>query len=239
MSTAVALAHLVAGYGDTVVLDDVSFELAAGRTLAVLGRNGVGKSTLLESIMGFTTLHSGQLSMFGERLDGVATDRRNLLGVGYVPQEREIFPSLTVAENLQVAARRRGWSLADVFAQFPALADRRNASGGRLSGGEQQMLAIGRALVGGPRLLLLDEPMEGLAPIVVDKLYEALVRIRDEAGITIIIVEQHADLALALSQETIVLERGRITYRGASAELARDEATKTRLLGVGGTREAI
>ncbi len=238
MSTVLAVSNLVAGYGETVVLDDVSFELENGRTLAVLGRNGVGKSTLLDTLMGFTTVHAGQISAFGRPLDAMPTHHRNLAGIGYVPQEREIFPSLSTLENLRVAARPRGWPPEDVFSLFPQLGQRRGSSAGSLSGGEQQMLAIGRALVGGPRLLLLDEPMEGLAPIVVETLYRALAKIRDTGGITMIIVEQHADLALSLSQEAIVLERGRIAHRGPSAQLARDESTKTRLLGVGGVEQA-
>jgi branched-chain amino acid transport system ATP-binding protein len=238
MSAVLAISGLAAGYGDTVVLEDVSLELQPGRTLSLLGRNGVGKSTLLGSIMGFTTIHAGRLSAFGEPLDGLPAHRRNELGLGFVPQEREVFPSLTVMENLRVAARPRGWTVARVFELFPALGQRRHALGGQLSGGEQQMLAIARALVGGPRVLLLDEPMEGLAPIVVETLYEALKSIRSEAGIAILLVEQHAELALSLSQDAIVLDRGRIVYRGSSEALARDEAAQARLLGVGRTEAA-
>ncbi len=233
MSAALAVDGLVAGYGAMVVLQEISFEIASGGTLAVLGRNGVGKSTLLSTLMGFTTLHRGAIRFGGMLVEALASHRRNRLGFGYVPQQREIFPSLTVEENLSVARRAGGWSFAEVFDLFPALKERRRHAGNRLSGGEQQMLAIGRALVGAPRLLLLDEPMEGLAPIIVDALYDALRRIRDEAALTVILVEQKADLALAFARDAIVLDRGRIVYRGASLALAGDEATKARLLGVG------
>ncbi len=160
MSAGIAVDNLVAGYGATVVLQDVSFELAAGDTLAILGRNGVGKSTLLSTLMGFTTLHAGSMRLNGRPIEALASHRRNRLGLGYVPQEREIFPSLTVEENLSVAHRASSaWSLAQVFELFPPLKERRRNAGDRLSGGEQQMLAIGRALVGAPSILLLDEPM--------------------------------------------------------------------------------
>jgi branched-chain amino acid transport system ATP-binding protein len=233
VSAALAVENLVAGYGATVVLQDVSFEVSAGGTLAILGRNGVGKSTLLDTMMGFTTRHGGSIRFDGMPIEGLASHRRNRLGFGYVPQEREIFPSLTVEENLSVAWRAGGWSLAQVFEFFPPLSERRRNTGNRLSGGEQQMLAIGRALVGAPRVLLLDEPMEGLAPIIVETLYDALRRIRDEAALTIILVEQKVDLALSFARDAIVLDRGRILYRGDSMSLAGDEAAKARLLGVG------
>ena len=234
MSAGIAVENLVAGYGATVVLQDVSFELAAGDTLAILGRNGVGKSTLLSTLMGFTTLHAGSMRLNGRPIEALASHRRNRLGLGYVPQEREIFPSLTVEENLSVAYRASSaWSLAQVFELFPPLKERRRNAGDRLSGGEQQMLAIGRALVGAPSILLLDEPMEGLAPIIVESLYDTLARIRDEAALTVVLVEQKVDLALSFARDAIVLDRGRIVYHGASAALAQDEATKVRLLGVG------
>ncbi len=234
MSAGIAVDNLVAGYGATVVLQDVSFELAAGDTLAILGRNGVGKSTLLSTLMGFTTLHAGSMRLNGRPIEALASHRRNRLGLGYVPQEREIFPSLTVEENLSVAHRASSaWSLAQVFELFPPLKERRRNAGDRLSGGEQQMLAIGRALVGAPSILLLDEPMEGLAPIIVESLYDTLARIRDEAALTVVLVEQKVDLALSFAHDAIVLDRGRIVYHGASAALAQDEATKVRLLGVG------
>jgi branched-chain amino acid transport system ATP-binding protein len=234
VSAGIAVENLVAGYGATVVLQDVSFELAAGDTLAILGRNGVGKSTLLSTLMGFTTLHAGSMRLNGRPIEALASHRRNRLGLGYVPQEREIFPSLTVEENLSVAHRASSaWSLAQVFELFPPLKERRRNAGDRLSGGEQQMLAIGRALVGAPSILLLDEPMEGLAPIIIESLYDTLARIRDEAALTVVLVEQKVDLALSFARDAIVLDRGRIVYHGASAALAQDEATKARLLGVG------
>ncbi len=232
MSTSLSLENLVAGYGPTIVLDGVSLEVPAGGTLAVLGRNGAGKSTLLSTLMGFTTRHGGAIRLGGSAVEALAPHVRNRLGLGYVPQEREIFPSLSVEENLAVAARPKGWTSGQVFALFPALAERRRNSGNRLSGGEQQMLAIGRALVGAPQVLLLDEPMEGLAPIVVEAVYDALRRIRDEAGLTIVLVEQKVDLALAFVREAIVLHRGKIVFRGASSTLMADEVAKAQLLGV-------
>ena len=234
MSTDLSVQGLVAGYGPTVVLDDVSFDLPEGGTLAVLGRNGVGKTTLLASLMGLTNRHRGSIRFGGQAVEALAPHRRNRAGIGLVPQEREIFPSLTVEENLLVAARRGGWTLAAVYDLFPALLQRRGNAGNSLSGGEQQMLAVGRALAGGPRLLLLDEPTEGLAPIVVDALADALARIRDEGGLSIILVEQRLDVALAFAEQVLVLDRGRIVWRGSSAALQQDDATKHRLLGAVG-----
>jgi len=234
MTAALAVDDLVAGYGATVVLDGLSFDLSEGGTLAVLGRNGVGKTTLLATLMGFTNRHRGAIRFADRPIETLASHRRNRMGLGYVPQEREIFPSLTVEENLLVARRDGGWTIGAVYDLFPALKERRNNSGNRLSGGEQQMLAVGRALVGAPKLLLLDEPTEGLAPIVVDALSDALARIRDESGLAIILVEQRVDLALAFARDAIVLDRGRIVWRGASAALHADDAAKHRLLGVAG-----
>ena len=232
MSTGIAVENLTAGYGQTIVLDRVSFEVPPGGTLAVLGRNGVGKSTLLSTLMGFTTLHDGAIH-FGERsIKRAATHLRNRMGLGFVPQDREIFPSLTVEENLAVAERGGGWAREAVYELFPALAERRRNPGNQLSGGEQQMLAVGRALAGAPKALLLDEPMEGLAPIVVERLYDALVRIRDEARLTIILVEQKIDLALSFARDVVVLDRGRIVYRGRSEVLRADEVAKVELFGV-------
>ncbi|MFT8245092.1 ABC transporter ATP-binding protein [Roseomonas sp. BN140053] len=234
MSLALEAEGLVAGYGSAVVLDGVSFAVPAGGTLAVLGRNGVGKTTLLATLMGFTTLRRGRIRLGGTAVEAVAPFRRNRLGLGYVPQEREIFASLSVEENLSVAARPKGWAAAAVFELFPGLRARRRNAGNQLSGGEQQMLAIGRALVGAPEVLLLDEPMEGLAPIVVDALYDALAAIRDRSGPTVILVEQKADLALRFAERAIVLDRGRIVHEGPCEALRADAALQSTLLGMGG-----
>jgi branched-chain amino acid transport system ATP-binding protein len=231
MSVGLTVDGLVAGYGATVVIDDVSLSLAAGGTLAILGRNGVGKTTLLKTLMGLTTLHRGAVRLRDERIDHVPTHQRARLGLGYVPQEREIFPSLTTEENLAVSVLPGGWSMAAVLDLFPALKERLRTTGNRLSGGEQQMLAIGRALVGGPKVLLLDEPLEGLAPVVIEALFEALPKIRD-AGTGIVLVEQHAELALAFAQHAAVLDRGKVVHLSTSAQLRADEATQARLLGV-------
>ena len=224
--------NLRAGYGDAVVLDGVSLALAEGESLAVLGRNGVGKSTLLLSIMGYTRLHKGDLLWQGASIARLAPHQRARLGIGWAAQEREIFPSLTVEENLCVAARPGEWSLARVYALFPRLKERRANRGNQLSGGEQQMLAIARALMINPKLLLLDEPLEGLAPIIVEELARAL---RDLAGIAMILVEQHAEIALSLSAQALVIERGRIAHRGASRDLLADPALLERYVGVQAT----
>jgi branched-chain amino acid transport system ATP-binding protein len=233
MSAGITVEGLVSGYHSTIVLDGVSLDVPAGGTLALLGRNGVGKSTLLATMMGLTTRHQGTIRLGGAPIERIATHLRNRLGLGYVPQEREIFPSLTVEENLAVAYRAGGWTQEEVFGLFSALKERRRNSGNRLSGGEQQMLAVGRALAGAPQVLLLDEPMEGLAPIVIEALYEALQRIRDQGGLTIVLVEQKVDLALAFARDAIVLDRGKVVYRGPSAALLADETAKAQLLGVG------
>jgi branched-chain amino acid transport system ATP-binding protein len=234
MSAGIAIEGVVAGYGATIVLDGVSLTLAAGGTLALLGRNGVGKSTLLKTIMGDASLHAGTVSLGGAAIEKLPTHLRVDAGLGYVPQEREIFPSLSAEENLAVAMRPDGWSLPQVYALFPQVRNRRHVGGSRLSGGEQQMLAIGRALVGGPKMLLLDEPMEGLAPTIVENVYDTLSRIRDSSGMTIILVEQKADLALAFAEEVAVLDRGRIVHRGRSADLRANTAMQAQLLGMGG-----
>ena len=228
---------MVAGYGETVVLDGISFDVAAGDTLAILGRNGVGKTTLLITLMGLTTHHQGTIRLGGREIEKIATHKRVHAGLGYVPQEREIFPSLTTEENLEVSLISGGWTLDDVYELFPILRARRSNGGNQLSGGEQQMLAVGRALVGAPQVLLLDEPMEGLAPIVIEDLFNALARIRDESGLTILLVEQRVDLALSFTNNALILDRGRIVYEGTSSELMKDEETQHRLLGVGGDQE--
>jgi branched-chain amino acid transport system ATP-binding protein len=230
--TGIEVRDLVAGWGPTVVLDGISLAVPPGGTLAVLGRNGAGKTTLLATIIGLANHHRGTIMLGGEPIDALPTHRRARLGLGYVPQEREIFPSLTVEENLAVAASPAGWTPARVFALFPALAERRRTTGNRLSGGEQQMLAIARALVGGPKVLLLDEPLEGLAPIVVETLFAALAAIRDETGVTMILAEQKADLALSFATDAAVLDRGRIAFCGKSADFQADGALQHRLLAV-------
>jgi branched-chain amino acid transport system ATP-binding protein len=232
MSLGLEVIDLVAGWGQTVVLDRISLAVPPGGTLAVLGRNGAGKTTLLATIMGLANHHRGTIRLGGAPIDALPTHRRARLGLGYVPQEREIFPSLTVTENLAVAAFPAGWAPAQVFALFPALAERRRTTGNRLSGGEQQMLAIARALVGGPKLLLLDEPLEGLAPIVVETLLAALAAIRDDTGVTMILAEQKADLALSFAADTVVLDRGRAVFRGKSGDFLADEELQHRLLAV-------
>jgi branched-chain amino acid transport system ATP-binding protein len=236
MSGALSLEHLTAGYGATTVLDDVSLRLADGGTCAILGRNGVGKTTLLATIMGHTTLHGGRIR-FGERdLTSLRAHRRVREGIGFVPQEREIFPSLSVAENLTVAQRPGTWTLERVYDLFPRLAERRHNGGTQLSGGEQQMLAIGRALMGNPRLLLMDEPLEGLAPVIVEMLLAAMRRLRAETALGILLVEQHANRALDFAESTVVLDRGKVTYDGPSAALRAAPDRLAALIGVGGSR---
>ncbi len=223
---ALRLAGVRAGYGETVVLEDVGFALPVRGSLAVLGRNGVGKTTLLATIMGHTTLHAGRIEFDGGAIERLPVHRRSRLGIGYVPQTREIFPSLTVLENLTVARRARDgagrWSVDRVFDLFPRLAERRAHMGNQLSGGEQQMLATGRALMGNPSLLLLDEPLEGLAPIIVEALLRALRRLIRDDALTVILVEQHAKLALEVTDQALVLSRGRVVHHGASDALLRD-----------------
>ena len=234
MSLPLKIEGLVAGYGATVVLDGLSFDVPAGGTLSVLGRNGVGKSTLLATLMGMTTRHGGKVSLGADDVTDVPIHRRARLGLGYVPQEREIFTSLTVEENLAVSHLPGGWTIEQVYDLFPRLNERRRNTGNRLSGGEQQMLAVGRALAGAPKVILLDEPFEGLAPVVVETLIEALDRVQKQTGLTMLLVEQKADVALSMTKDAIVLDRGRIVWSGPSDDLKRDEAAQARYLGVAG-----
>ncbi len=232
MADCLALAGVSAGYAETVALEDVSLSVPEGGTLAILGRNGVGKTTLLATVMGHTTLHRGEITFCGRPIGKAPIHRRARAGIGYVPQEREIFPSLTVEENLLIARRRGDWTLERVYGLFPNLKERCRNMGTHLSGGEQQMLAVGRALMGNPRLLLMDEPLEGLAPVIVDMLMAAFRRLRQDEGLTIVLVEQHARIALDFADAAIVLDRGRIVYNGPSATLKGDPERLARLFGV-------
>ena len=232
MTELIAVDGVSAGYGNAVVLDDISFALDAQDSLALLGRNGVGKTTLLITLMGLTRVHRGRIRFGGQDVTVVPTFRRAQAGFGWVPQERFVFPSLTVEENLSVVARPGHWTLERIWTMFPRLAERRGNYGNQLSGGEQQMLAIARALMVNPRLLLLDEPMEGLAPIIVQELMRAIRNLVDEGGLTLILVEQHAKLALELTRRVLVLDRGRIVHRGDSAALLGDTDALQRLVTV-------
>jgi branched-chain amino acid transport system ATP-binding protein len=232
MRELLALDRVTAGYGDSVVLEAISLALQEGDSLALLGRNGVGKSTLLLTLMGLTQLHGGTIRWCGADIARVPTYRRAQAGLGWVPQERLMFPSLTVEEHLTVVARPGEWTLARIYEIFPRLHERRANMGNQLSGGEQQMLAIARALITNPRLLLLDEPMEGLAPIIVQELLRVIRGLVTNQGLTVIVVEQHARLALSLTRRAIVLDRGRIVHDSDSASLLADTDKLNRLVAV-------
>jgi len=232
MAELLAVDGVTAGYGDSVVLEDVSLALDEGDTLALLGRNGMGKTTLLVTLMGLTRVHRGSLRWRGADLSALPTHRRSQSGLGWVPQERFMFPSLTVEEHLTAVARPGHWNVARVYEVFPRLEERRGNFGNQLSGGEQQMLAIGRALMVNPSLLLLDEPMEGLAPIIVQELMSVIRDLVTGSGMAVIVVEQHAKLALSLTNNAIVLERGRVVHRARSEALLADPATLHRLVAV-------
>jgi len=211
---------LSAGYGEAVVLSDISFGIADGQALALLGRNGTGKTTLINTLVGLTTRHAGSIKLDGRDITRVRPEVRVRAGIGWSPQERNIFKSLTVEENLTAIARPGAWTLARVFDMFPRLAERRANLGSQLSGGEQQMLAIGRALILNPRIILLDEPLEGLAPIIVDELLTILRRVIRSERLSAIVVEQKARKILGFTDRAIILERGRVVFEGDSAELA-------------------
>jgi branched-chain amino acid transport system ATP-binding protein len=223
---------LTAGWGDAVVVEDVSLSLEPGDSLAVLGRNGVGKTTLLASLMGLTRRHRGSLRLGGRELSLLPTFARARAGLGWVPQERWLYPSLTVEEHLSAVARPGPWTAARIYRLFPRLAERRRNRGLQLSGGEQQMVAIARALMVNPRVLLLDEPMEGLAPLVVQELVNVVREIAAAGETALVLVEQHARLALALTRSALVLDRGRVVHRSGSAELLADPARLHRLVAV-------
>ena len=223
---------LSCGHGEAVVLTDVSFSLDAGRSLALLGRNGTGKTTLIDTLVGVTRRHKGSIILAGREIHALPVHQRAAAGIGWVPQERNIFKSLTVAENLSAVARPGPWTEARVYELFPRLAERKKNLGNQLSGGEQQMLAFGRALVLNPRLLLLDEPLEGLAPIIVTELLRAIRRVARDEGLPSIVVEQHPHLVLGVTDDAIVLDRGGIAYRAQSDTLLADPAPLDAWLGV-------
>jgi len=223
---------LSCGYGDAVVLTDVSFSLSLGRSLALLGRNGTGKTTLIDTLVGVTRRHAGRVMLAGREIQGLPVYARAAAGIGWVPQERNIFKSLTVDENLSAVARPGAWNAKRVYDLFPRLAERKKNLGTQLSGGEQQMLAFGRALVLNPRLLLLDEPLEGLAPIIIEELLRAIRRVARDEGLSSIVVEQHPHMVLGVTDDCIVLDRGSIAYRADSADLLDDPAPLDQWLGV-------
>ena len=247
-----ALDAVTAGYGATRVLEDLSLTLGDRESVAVIGRNGVGKTTLLATVMGHTTLHSGTIRFAGQDISRLPIHRRAVAGIGYVPQEREIFASLTVRENLAIGARPgsgkgsgRGngkgssdgaedWTEERIFQLFPNLETRLNNDGNQLSGGEQQMLAIARALMANPRILLMDEPTEGLAPVIVEDLVRILAALRDEAGVATVLVEQNSAIALNFAERTVVLDRGHVVYDGPSKTLQDDPEKLESLVAVSG-----
>ena len=234
MSDLLCIEGLRAGYGEAVVLPNMSLRLAESQVLALLGRNGTGKTTLINSIVGITRRFGGTVALGGLDITAMRPDQRARAGIGWVPQERNIFRSLTVEENMTAVAQPGPWTVAKVYEMFPRLKERRNNFGNQLSGGEQQMLAIGRALTLNPRVLLLDEPTEGLAPIIVEELLRALGTITRAGGICSIIVEQNAQKILGLADRVVILERGAIVHDAASAALKADPAVLERYLGVSG-----
>ena len=232
MASALELRHVSAGYGETVVLEDIDLTVAPGESVSVIGRNGVGKTTLLGTVMGHTTLHNGEVMLAGASLNRVPIFRRALRGIGFVPQEREIFPSLSVRENLEVGARPGHWTPDRIFELFPILRERLSHMGHHLSGGEQQMLSIARALLSNPSVLLMDEPTEGLAPVIVETLTSVLLRLRRERALSIVLVEQNSRVALAFAARVVIMDKGRIVYDGESAPLRTDPERLAQLIGV-------
>ena len=232
MAELLVLEGVAAGYGEAIVISDISLALEEGRSLAVLGRNGVGKTTLVNTVIGVTRHRAGHVSLLGREITRLPPEERARAGIGWTPQERNIFRSLTVEENLTCVARPGPWTLRRLYEMFPRLEERRLNLGNQLSGGEQQMLAIGRALALNPRLLLLDEPTEGLAPVIVEELLAALRRIIRTEGLSAIVIEQHAKKILSVTDNAVILERGCVVYEGASADLAADRAVLESYLGV-------
>jgi branched-chain amino acid transport system ATP-binding protein len=233
MSELLRVDGLCAGYGEAVVLHDISLTLAEGETLALLGRNGVGKTTFIDTLAGATRLHSGRIFLGGSALHGIPPYLRAQAGIGWVPQERNIFKSLSVHENLTSVARPGHWNPARVYELFPRLAERKGNLGTQLSGGEQQMLAIGRALVINPKLLLLDEPLEGLAPIIVEELLRVVASLTRDQGLSTIVVEQHPQAILAISDKAVVMDQGRIAHASPAVELLRSPQLLEDLIGLG------
>jgi branched-chain amino acid transport system ATP-binding protein len=232
MAELLGIERLRAGYGEAVVLSDISLELAEGQSLALLGRNGMGKTTLINSIVGVTRYRGGAITLAGRDITMLPPEQRALAGVGWVPQERNIFKSLTVEENLTAVALRGPWTPDRVYAMFPRLAERKANLGNQLSGGEQQMLAVGRALVLNPKIVLLDEPLEGLAPIIVEELLAALTRLIRDEGMSAILVEQNPQKILGVTDHAVILERGTVIYRSTSAALKADRGVLDTYLGV-------
>ncbi|HMA70419.1 MAG TPA: ABC transporter ATP-binding protein [Xanthobacteraceae bacterium] len=232
MPELLTLDRLTAGYGEAVVLAEISLSIDEGQSLALLGRNGMGKTTLINSIVGVTRYHSGVLRLAGRDITKLPPEQRALAGVGWVPQERNIFRSLTVHENLTAVALPGSWTPQKVYAMFPRLAERKANLGNQLSGGEQQMLAVGRALVLNPKILLLDEPLEGLAPIIIEELLAALNRVIRHEGVSAILVEQNPQKILGVTDRAVILERGAIVHEAASAALRADRTVLESYLGV-------
>ena len=231
MSALLQLQAVSAGYGAARVLQGIDLSLEAGDALALLGRNGAGKTTLLLTILGLTARHAGRLYFDGRDITQLPSQARAKAGIGWVPQERGIFPSLSVEENITAAARPGPWTLGRIYSLFPRLAERRANSGGQLSGGEQQMLAMGRALALNPRLLLLDEPLEGLAPVIAEELLAAIAGIARD-GLAVILVEQKARKILPMTSAAVILERGAVAHYGPSAAVAADDGVLHRFLGL-------